>query len=244
MLTDFHSHILPEMDDGASSAAESVRLIKILMESGVQKIVLTPHFYRENENIESFLKRREISFEKLLSATSDIPGCPQFVLGAEVYFHASLACDKDLEKLRIEGTDYLLLELPFERFFDNFFSEYSSFINRCQMNIILAHIERYLSFGNKLSDIRHILNMGNAVCQINCSPLAQAGLFERKTYLDLIRNGYISVIGTDTHNTTSRPPMYQKAMSIIKSKCGEAAFERICENSDKILSNCHINKLK
>ena len=243
MRTDFHSHILPEMDDGASSVEESVKLIHILMDSGVERIILTPHFYRENENIEKFLERRARSYEKLMSAAEKIRGCPELILGAEVYFHPALSSDKDFHKLCIGDTDFILLELPFARFFENFYGEYSKFLNRCEPKIIFAHIERYFSFGNKIDDINRLLDSGNAVCQMNCGSIAEAGLFKRKTYINMINDGLISVIGTDTHNTTSRPPQYKKAEAFIRSKCGADAFERICSNSDRIIENCSVRKI-
>lgn len=243
MRTDFHSHILPEMDDGASSAEESVRLIRTLMDAGVERIILTPHFYRENENIEKFLERRARSYEKLLAAAEKIRGCPELILGAEVYFHPALSSDKDFHKLCIGDTDFILLELPFARFFENFYGEYSSFLNRCEPKIIFAHIERYFSFGNKIDDIERLLGSGNAVCQMNCGSLAEAGLFKRRTFANMISGGIISVIGTDTHNTTSRPPQYKKAEAFIRSKCGDGAFERICKNSDRIIENCSVRDI-
>lgn len=243
MRTDFHSHILPEMDDGAASVEESVELIHILMDSGVERIILTPHFYRENENIGTFLDRRARSYEKLMSAAEQIRGCPELILGAEVYFHPALSSDKDFHKLCIGDTDFILLELPFARFFENFFGEYSKFLNRCEPKIIFAHIERYFSFGNKIDDIYRLMDSGNAVCQMNCGSIAEAGLFKRKTYAKMINEGLISVIGTDTHNTTSRPPQYKKAEAFIRSKCGAEAFERICSNSDRIIENCSVRKI-
>ena len=55
MRIDFHSHILPQMDDGAKSTDESIELLKALAEAKVEKVVLTPHFYRNDENIAAFL---------------------------------------------------------------------------------------------------------------------------------------------------------------------------------------------
>ena len=89
MRIDFHSHILPEIDDGASSVGESVEMLKILADAGVECVVLTPHFYRQNESIEKFLDRRGKAYEKLCAATQGISGIPKLVLGAEVYFYAA-----------------------------------------------------------------------------------------------------------------------------------------------------------
>ena len=72
------------MDDGSSSTQESVKMLQILAKSGVQRVVLTPHFYRQNEDIASFLERRKSSYERLLEVVKATDGLPGLALGAEV----------------------------------------------------------------------------------------------------------------------------------------------------------------
>lgn len=240
MRTDFHSHILPKMDDGSSSTKESIEMLKILSDANVDCVVLTPHFYRENEDIPTFLERRRASFERLCEEAGKVRGLPDLVLGAEVYFYPSLSSDPDFEKLTIEGTDYILLELPFEKFHENFYSDFAKFMNRCSNRIVLAHAERYLTFGNSVEDIRRIRHMGNITCQMNCSSIAEAGLFTKNQLLKMITDGLISALGTDAHNLSSRPPLYKKAEKVIVKKCGSSEFERICESSERILSNKNV----
>ncbi len=235
MRIDFHSHILPGIDDGAKNATESIELLKILTESKVDKVVLTPHFYRNDEKIESFLKRRTAAYEKLTEAIGDKP-FPELVLGAEVLFTPSLSSDPDFERLCIGNTDYILLELPFIKFHDNFYSEFVQFLNRCDKKIILAHIERYLKFGNSVKDLYRLIEAGNITCQINCSSIAKAGFFDLKKIKTMVDDGVVSAIGTDAHNLTSRPPMYQKAEEVIRKKFGDDTFERICADCEALLS--------
>lgn len=237
MRIDFHSHILPKMDDGSSGTKESLAMLKLLADSGVDTVVLTPHFYRQKEDIASFLNRRSAAFERLLEVSGELPSCPRLLLGAEVYFYPSLSSDPDFKALCMEGTDYILLELPFDRFHDNFYSNYAAFMNRCEQKILLAHIERYLSFGNTPEDFRQLLGHGNTVCQMNCDSIATAGMFERKKLLGLLENRIVSVLGTDAHNLSSRPPLYAKAESVIVKKCGQPVFDRICRCADALLEN-------
>ena len=235
MRIDFHSHILPKMDDGSSGTKESIEMLKILADAGVDLVVLTPHFYRQNENIQKFLERRARSFERLCEAAEAVRGLPDLTLGAEVYFYPSLSSDPDFEKLCIKDTDHILLELPFERFHENFFGEFTNFMNRCRQKIILAHVERYISFGNSEEDIRRIYKTGrNIICQMNCSAIAEAGMLKRNRLMKMISGGMISVLGTDAHNLDSRPPLFKKAEEVIVKKCGKAEFERICRCGEQI----------
>ncbi len=240
---DFHSHILPAMDDGAKNTEMSLKMLEKLAADGVDTVVLTPHFYRRDEEIAHFLKRREKSYNELIKATEGMTDCPRLLLGAEVYFYPSLSADPDFGKLAIEGTDYVLLELPFEHFYHNFFSGYSKFINNCGYKLILAHIERYLSFGNTEEEFDKLLGFGKAVCQMNCGSMAKGGFFEQRKMVKLIKEGYISVLGTDAHNTDSRPPLFGKAEKKMTAKCGKDEFERLCRNSSAILEDAPINEI-
>ena len=82
-MIDFHSHFLPGMDDGSKSVQESLKMLSLARDSGVNQIVATPHFYASKESPEHFLRRRESSWETLKEALPD--DAPQIWLGAEVY---------------------------------------------------------------------------------------------------------------------------------------------------------------
>ena len=59
--TDYHCHILPGIDDGAENAAASVKMIALLHEQGVRRIVATPHFYAHRENsVKEYLEKRRL----------------------------------------------------------------------------------------------------------------------------------------------------------------------------------------
>ena len=60
-FTDWHSHILPNVDDGSRDVAESLKLLEMLAEQGVGKVIATPHFIADNESVSAFIKRRNDS---------------------------------------------------------------------------------------------------------------------------------------------------------------------------------------
>ena len=119
MMIDFHCHILPKMDDGSDSINTSLAMLREEHTQGVNRVVLTPHFYCEEESIEAFLQRRKKAFSALQTAISDQPhtdDIPELCLGAEVAMSSALA-QMDLQPLCISGTNVLLLELPYYRRF-------------------------------------------------------------------------------------------------------------------------------
>ena len=58
-MVDFHSHILPALDDGSSSVEESIALLKMLSEQGVSAVCATPHFNANRTTVDEFLAARQ-----------------------------------------------------------------------------------------------------------------------------------------------------------------------------------------
>lgn len=118
-IYDLHCHILPGMDDGAQNCEESYRMLQRSRQQGVAGMIATPHYYPK-ETVESFLKRRRDSYDQLqrfLDKTHKGDNLPEIQLGAEVAFHTGLAFERDLEKLCLGHSRYLLLEMPFHAWF-------------------------------------------------------------------------------------------------------------------------------
>ena len=65
VLTDFHSHVLPGIDDGSKSLKESIAMLRMEAEQGIRRVVATPHFYARHDQPERFLARRARSEELL-----------------------------------------------------------------------------------------------------------------------------------------------------------------------------------
>ena len=57
-IIDFHSHILPGIDDGSRNVEESIALLRKEAEQGITHVIATPHFYPQHDTPERFLKRR------------------------------------------------------------------------------------------------------------------------------------------------------------------------------------------
>ena len=67
-IIDFHSHVLPGIDDGSKSVEQSIAMLKREAEQGITHVVATPHFYPQEDRPEKFLRRREKAFEKVTGA--------------------------------------------------------------------------------------------------------------------------------------------------------------------------------
>ena len=79
---DFHSHILPAIDDGSDSVGKSLHMCSMCAAQGVDIVVSTPHFYATRDRVEDFLERREYAYQSL--CTENREKKMELRLGAEV----------------------------------------------------------------------------------------------------------------------------------------------------------------
>lgn len=209
-MTDAHTHILPGIDDGAADVAQSLEMLRIEREQGVDTVLLTPHFYRDEETIDSFLARRQAAYEALLEAIGDEP-MPKLVLGAEVFLYPGVAKEEGLERLCIEGTDLLLLELPYAPWTERIFEEIDAVSVHRGLTPLIAHVDRYMSF-QRNGQIQTLQKMGYPI-QLNASGFRK--ILRRGKLLPILRNNKCC-IGSDCHHADFRKPCVDVAAKYLK----------------------------
>jgi len=237
MKTDFHSHILPDLDDGAANVSESLKMLNMLKTDGVDTVVATPHFYIHEEDVNEFLSRRARSADRLFKAMKG-GDYPKVVLGAEVYFRAALV-NMPLGGLCVDGTDYMMLELPYCALSRTMLNTVANFIHTSGINIILAHIERYYNY-NDPEIIDELLSY-DITAQANCDSYISD--ISQKRLCQLTKQGSVKLIGTDTHSVYGRPPLFAKAEYIIRKKLSDDAFMSLMTAADKVLNNESRNEI-
>lgn len=228
-MIDIHTHILPCIDDGSQSVEESLEILDVMEKSGVNKVVATPHYYGEMSTVDDFLKNRQVAYEKIIDKK---PENIDIVLGAEVLLEYNLH-KKDLKKLAIEGTDYILIEMPYGKWDPWVFDELFKISARHGLDIIIAHIERYSGITTR-ENMRMLRKM-KLLFQVNVDNLG--GFFRKSDAMQYIKDGVADFIGSDCHNMTTRPPCLEKACKKIASKCGKEAVDKFMENARKMLQN-------
>ena len=191
MYLDFHSHILPGADHGSLSLKTSLAQLRNAAEAGVDTIVATPHFYIEEDSVESFLRRREEAYSLLCeNNTSGI----EIVKAAEVQLGIGISELPELEKLCIGNTKYILLEFPMEPWPYWMFDFVSDIIEKRGLKPIIAHIDRYSEKGRE-----KILSLP-VKFQMNAESVIGFGR-RKKENLALLRQGMVHVLGSDTHGS-------------------------------------------
>lgn len=220
ITTDFHSHLLPNLDDGVSSFEQAEEIINRFIALGYKKIITTPHvmydYYRNSpetilpklKELKNYLASKNISIQLEAAAEYNLDENLMRLIQSD-------------EPLLTLGEKYLLFET-------NFFSEplnLKEFIFLASTKgykLILAHPERYLYIQNDLKKAEDILDRG-VLFQLNINSLV--GMYDKASQVTaqkLIDKGWIHFAGSDCHNINQMISIenavatryFQKALSL------------------------------
>ncbi len=227
-MIDFHSHILPAIDDGSKTNEESLSMLESLSRQGVTTVIATPHFYADCQSIDEFLDKRTRSFESLKPFLTENE--PKILCGAEVSYSLGISRIEGLERLCIEGTNILLIEMYMSKWSEYTIKELED-ITLSGITLVIAHMERYIGYQSKKT-IRRLYEAG-ILMQYNASFFVR--LLTRHKAVSGFKNGEIHLIGSDCHNLTSRPPKIGAALQIIEKKLGAKALQKHNEFVTSIL---------
>ena len=231
MKVDFHCHILPCFDDGSESVDMSLKMLEQEKAQGVDRVILTSHFYRRHEEQDHFLKRRQAAFDELMRAAEKSGmELPEMKLGAEVAMTRQLKME-DLRPLCIEGTQTLLLELPFAPV-GPWLNDVKAIIDKNTVRIVFAHIERFRDVWKK-NEFEQIMELP-VLKQINTSSVISDGFFRKRQLLKLIEEERVHILGTDAHNLTKRPVDMGKAVDVLAKKGYAKQVENMMQTAEAV----------
>lgn len=234
-IIDFHSHILPGIDDGSRSVNRTIEMLRISAEQGVHTMIATPHFYADRDRMDDFLDRREVSYHKVKEGLKKVDSAPlpQIKIGAEVaFFHGISQADR-ISDLTIGDSNLFLLEMPFGPWTQSYVREVRDMIYSRDIKVILAHIERYLPMRDNRKYIDELLELPVYV-QINAESLTDWK--QRRKLLKMFKQGQAHLLGSDCHGITQRVPNLNLGREVIAKKLGQDALDQIDRLGSKLLS--------
>ena len=239
-MIDMHSHILPNIDDGAKSIEETFQLIKEAKKVGFNEIISTSHYmegYYETDNAEREVWVNAI-YEKLQEQNIGV----KLYLGNEIYFSENIMnLLKEGKASTIDETNYVLFEMPLNAEPLNL---YDVIYEMLQYEIIpiLAHPERY-SFVQREPELVYDLIQKGVYMQANYASII--GLYGKKAQFivkKFLENNMIHFLGSDVHRKGS---IYPKIPTILKELEGIIGKEKLEElttiNPKLVLQNKKID---
>ena len=246
-MTDFHTHILPGIDDGARDIEMTEAMLRAEAEQGVTHIYATPHFYAHRRSVQRFLERREGALAETREmiarrqAAGDI--FPEITAGAEVYYFGGIGRAEQLPELCIEGTDILLLEMPFCQWDSDMYRDVKDILGKRQLRIVLAHVERYHGLQkdrdvwNRITGLPLSMQM-NAESFTGGSHGLFGGMRDRrhiKWCMQMLNDHDNMIIGTDCHNMGERAPNLAEARAEIENRLGSERLAELDRYTEELL---------
>ncbi|MBQ5840374.1 MAG: hypothetical protein IIW40_00290 [Clostridia bacterium] len=229
LLTDFHSHCLPDLDDGASDVATAVAMLRASATQGVERVAATPHFYVGLHDAAAFFKERQRAYEDIKPLLDET--MPQVVLGAEVLIREGIS-RYDLSPFCLQDTNILLVEMPFMAPPIWLYEELENIVNRQGLTLMYAHLDRYLSWYSH-GDFEMLMDMPGSIMQVNADSIA-----DKKYFGSLLRHlpdTRRMVIGSDMHNMNHRSPRIGQAVKVLsKHRVGREWLNRIVFTTERL----------
>ena len=239
-MIDFHSHIIPNIDDGAKSITETFNLINEAKEVGFDSIIFTPHyiegFYETN------LTDRSIHLKAISDSLKERKNNIKVYLGNEIYITENIIdLLKSQKASTINNSNYVLFEMAFSSKAMNIF-EFIDSLKEYHLIPILAHPERYI-FIQKDPDFLNNLIKRNVLMQSNFGSFI--GLYGKKAeelVKKMLKCNMIHFLGSDVHKQESIYPQIPKALNEIKKIIDDKKIEEITtKNPSLVLENRKIN---
>ena len=238
-MIDLHSHILPGLDDGAKDLDTARDMLRISCNEGTNYICATPHYIPYESEID------RLEYDKKWGTLNEIRAEDNskitMVKGLEIYIHPDLPNLYKQKKIwGINDGKFILVELPMEQFpvytADVFYE-----LRLLGLYPILAHPERNLRI-IKNHDLLYDLIEDGIYAQINSgSLLGNYGSEPKKTAMEFIKSNAVHFIGSDAHNTKSRPPKIAEAYSIFE-KLNPSLCKNMVFYEESLLNNREFEK--
>ena len=220
---DFHTHILPGVDDGAENMHLAENMSYLMKQSDVKLIVATPHYFALDESPKDFLERVQPVYADFAERIHT-----RVRLGAEVYLERGLLLKEDLTDLCIQGTDFLLLEVPVSKHREWMYQIIVDIAAIYGVRPVIAHVERILPYTSR-KELKRLMEIPGICFQFNHSAFSErkAMRFLKK----LIQEEYLIFLGSDCHDIEYRPPTneqgYREIEAWLSKKFGPDFLDRL-----------------
>ena len=238
-MVDLHCHILPGVDDGAQSLADSLAMAKAAEQEGIRTIYATPHHQTSrymNEKAAVVQKVQQLN-EYLQSQSVNVTIMP----GQEVRIYGDIVSDYEAGEIITLGEKYVLIEFP-----SNHVPKYATQIlfdlQLKGITPIIVHPERNSQIIENPEILYHLVNEGAATQVTAGSVSGQFGKKIQKFSLDLIEANLTHFIASDAHNVSTRSFKMVDAFEQIDKKFGGDFIHLFKQNAQFVLEGNDIDR--
>ncbi len=232
-MIDFHTHIIPAIDDGVKTIDDTIEVIKEAKKAGFTAIISTSHYLEGNyeareEQRKEYIKQIK---SKLYEKNSEI----EIYLGSEIYIsYNMLQLIKEKKASTINNSRYVLFELPRN---DNviYLKQIVNQLLEEQYIPIIAHPERYSYVQKNPNMLLELIEKGVLIQSNYGSFIGKYGKHAKKTVKILLKHNMIHFLGSDVHRPKAIYINISKAIEEIKKIIGSEKFKQITEENPKLV---------
>jgi protein-tyrosine phosphatase len=222
-FVDIHSHVVPSGDDGAQTVADGRALSREAARHGTAILFATPHVWPHLVLTDEREREVREAYEQVARGAG-----LELRLGYELTPTAVLL-DEDPHRYVLEGTDVVLVEVPFMGAADILVA-LCEHIEAAGLRPVIAHPERTESVLERPSLARELVERGWQLQANATSLLGKHGPEIEGLGWELIDDGLIAIVASDGHRTT-RPPQLDEAYRVVAARVGETRARSLFDGS-------------
>ncbi|OWK38018.1 tyrosine-protein phosphatase [Fimbriiglobus ruber] len=236
-MLDLHCHILPGVDDGATSLEESLAMARFFVRDGITHVVATPHCHRGYRLLRADVVPRVARLNEALATAAIplvvLPGSEIQVPDSAVYrreFEAGLYCHLN------DSRAFTLLEFSWKpELYPTDAVELIGWLLARGTTPIVAHPERHSFFTDDPPRLRALVEAGAWIQVTVDSLLGNFGPTARKAGEWMLREYPIAVLASDAHNL-QRCSGLSAGYAWVKEKLGEGRAAELRANAERVLA--------
>lgn len=234
-MIDIHSHILFGVDDGPKELQHTLEMLQKAVDEGITAIIATSHSFHPLYHVspETVYEQNAIIQQQVNKYNIPL----KIYSGQEVRLVGELSTLLEERKvLTLANSKYILIELP-SHTIPFYTKEIIIKLKLKGIIPIIAHPERNKVIAERPSKLEELVREG-AMTQITSGSLAgQFGKKVQKLSLDLVKANLVHTYGSDVHNLTTRPFLFNEGLSFLEKKKQLDAVELFLENNARIIEN-------
>lgn len=228
-MIDLHCHLLPGVDDGPRTLDETMALARLAVDNGIRHMKATPHFLaitRKStwerihaivDEVRAELATRAIPLEISLAAEVRICGeLVSLIPAGQVPFIGQW-----------EGRPVLLLEFPHTSQLPFGSDKLIRWLIAQGITPMIAHPERNKTFQREPETLESLRRAGCLLQVTSGAFIGQFGPEAERVALALLDAGHITIVATDAHDSTERPPNLRAGFEVMARVAGEATAVRL-----------------
>lgn len=222
-FVDCHSHVVPSGDDGAGSVHEGIALCREAARHGTRILFATPHVWPHL----TLTAARESAVRDAFARVRNEAGL-ELRLGFELTPTRELL-DDDPQRYVLEGTDCVLMEVPFTGPTDELVA-LAALTESAGLRPLIAHPERTEAVLDRPAIADELAERGWPL-QVNAtSLLGRHGKDAAELGWDFLERGLATIVASDGHRPT-RPPHLDDAYELAVRRFGEERALRLFDGS-------------